>query len=98
MEDKLKEWEKLYHLKNLQIVGYRGGYPMIQFDRDESMSVSHMSEKEIKKVVRSAELGGGIELGVAYNFRKTAFLFVHPDIIVICGHEFVLSRILEKLF
>lgn len=98
MEDKLKEWEKLYNLKNLEIVGYRGGYPMIQFDRDENMSVSHMSEREINKVVRSAELGGGIELGVAYNFRKTAFLLVHRDTIVMCGHEFVLGRILEKLF
>lgn len=98
MEEKLKVWQKKYQLKNLNIIGYQGGYPMIQFDRDENMAVIDMSDREIKRVIRGAETYGGIELGVAYNFRNTAFLLVNEQNIVICGHEYVLDRILEKLF
>ena len=62
------------------------------------MSVPHMSKYEINKVLRSAEMKGGVRLGVAFNLRRTAFLLVNEDTIVICGHEYVLDVILEKLF
>ena len=42
MEEKLKYWSKRYKLKDLVICGYQGGYPMIQFKREEDMSVPHM--------------------------------------------------------
>ena len=89
MEEKLKYWSKRYKLKDLVICGYQGGYPM---------SVPHMSKYEINKVLRSAEMKGGVRLGVAFNLRRTAFLLVNEDTIVICGHEYVLDVILEKLF
>lgn len=98
MEEKLKIWEKEYNLKNLKIIGYRGGFPMIQFDREENMSFLHMPDRELKKIIKTAETYGGIELGVAYNLRKTAFVIKNDETIVICGHEFVIERILEKLF
>ena len=98
MEEKLKYWSKRCKLKELVICGYQGGYPMIQFKREEDMSVPHMSKYEINKVLRSAEMKGGVRLGVAFNLRRTAFLLVNEDTIVICGHEYVLDVILEKLF
>ncbi len=98
MEEKLKIWETEYNLKNLQLSGYRGGYPIIQFDKDEKMRLLTMSKREIDKVVKSAEIYGGIHLGVGYNLRKTAFVIVNNETIVICGHELVIERILKTLF
>ena len=43
---------------------------MIQFKREEDMSVPHMSKYEINKVLRSAEMKGGVRLGVAFNHIK----------------------------
>ena len=40
------------------------------------------------KFLRSAEMKGGVRLGVAFNLRRTAFLLVNEDTIVICGHEY----------
>lgn len=98
MEEKLKYWSKRYNLKELTICGYQGGYPMIQFKKEDSMSVQYMSKHDINKVLRSAEMTGGVRLGVAFNLRRTAFLVVNEETIVICGHEYVLDIILEKLF
>lgn len=98
MEEKLKFWEKKYNLKNLVITGYRAGYPIIQFEREENMPVLYMSEREKSRIIRTAETYGGIELGVGYNLRKTAFILINDETIVICGHEFILERILEKIF
>ena len=76
-----------------------GGYPIIQFkQRRDDMPVVNMSKREINSIIRKAETYGGIELGVVYNLRKTAFILVNDDTIVICGHEYVLDRkILENL-
>lgn len=97
MEEKLKEWENEYGLKNLHISGYRGGYPIIEFDREERMHLLRMSEKERKKAIRKAETYGGISFGVAYNFVNTSFIIINEKSIVICGHEFVIDRILEQI-
>lgn len=97
MEDKIREWSAQYRIKDMKIVGYQGGYPMIQFKKDSSMRIINMSKKEIDKIIKDAEIYGGIELGVMYNLRKTAFIMVYDETIVICGHEFVLNRILEKI-
>lgn len=97
MEEKLEQWRNEYNLKNLQIAGYRGGYPIIQFDKENSLHLLRMSEKDRKKVIRKAEIYGGIQLGVAYNFVNSAFIIVNEETVVICGHEFVIDRILEKI-
>lgn len=97
MEETLKQWAETYNLKNLQVTGYRGGYPIIQFDKEQSMHLLRMSERERKKAIRHAETYGGIELGVAYNLLNSAFIIVNDETIVICGHEFVIKRILDKI-
>ncbi len=38
------------------------------------MSVPHMSKYEINKVLRSAEMKGGVRLGVAFNLEELLFL------------------------
>lgn len=98
MDNKIKFWKEKYELKDLIVCGYSGGYPMIQFKKEQGMSLLHMSQFEINKILRGAEMTGGVRLGVAYNFRRTAFLVVNEETIVICGHEYVLDVILEKLF
>ena len=98
MEEKLDYWHKKYNLKNLKVIGYRGGYQMIQFDREENMAFLNMSKKEMDKILRHSESYGGMELGVGWNFRKTAFVLINNETIVICGHEVVIGKILEKLF
>lgn len=97
-EEKLIYWSQKYKLDNLVISGYQGGYPMIQFERREDMPIVHMSQREKNSIIRKAETYGGIELGVAYNLRRTAFILVNNETIVICGHEYVIDRILEKIF
>ena len=47
---------------------------------------------------RIAETYGGIELGVGYSLRRTSFLIVNNETIVICGHEYVIERVLNDLF
>lgn len=98
MEERLKAWENEYNLKKLQLVGYTGGYPMIQFAKEDNMEILQKTEKQIAKVVRQAEMGGGFELGVGLNLRKTANVLINNETIVIYGHEFVIKRILENLF
>ncbi|MFQ9515249.1 MAG: hypothetical protein ACLRZ9_05415 [Eubacterium sp.] len=98
MDDKIQYWSQKYKINNLKVVGYGGGYPIIQFDRDENMPVLKMSQREIEKILRRAEASGGMELGVGWNFRKTTFVRINNETIVICGHENVLDKVLEKLF
>lgn len=97
MEEMIKSWSEQYNLNDLKVVGYQGGYPIIQFKKTINMRVTNMSKREIDKIIREAETYGGIELGVAYNLRRTAFVMVYDETIVICGHEFVIKRILEKI-
>lgn len=97
MEERIKEWRTQYNIENMKIVGYQGGYPIVQFDKEKNMRITRMSQNEINKTIKNAETYGGIELGVAYNLRKTASIFVYDETIVICGHEYVIKRILEKI-
>ena len=54
------------------------------------------SENERKRIIRNCETHGGIELGVGWNFVRTAVLRINDDTIVMAGHEYVLRRMLEK--
>lgn len=97
-DKKMEYWTNKYKLKNLSLAGYQGGYPIIQFEREDDMPVVSMSQREINSVLRKAETYGGIELGVAYNLRKTAFIIVNASTIAICGHEYVIDRIFDRIF
>lgn len=98
IDDKIVTWSAKYRLEELKLVGYQGGFPIIQFKKNEYAPVTHKDKETIDKAIRKAETYGGIELGVGYNFRKTAFLNTNDDNIVICGHEYVIDRIFEYLF
>lgn len=97
MEERINEWSRQYGIEEMKIVGYQGGYPIIQFKKDSNMRITKMSQREINKIIKKAETYGGIELGVAYNLLRTARIFVYDETIVICGHEFVIKRILKKI-
>ena len=94
MEEILEQWSKTFNLKNLSLVGYHVGYPIIQFDNEDNMKLLAMSEN--KRIIRNCETNGGIELGVGWNFVRTAVLRINDDSIVMAGHEYVLRRMLEK--
>ena len=95
MEEILEQWSKTFNLKNLKLVGYHGGYPIIQFDKEDNMKLLAMSENERKRIIRNCETHGGIELGVGWNFVRTAVLRINDDSIVMAGHEDVLRRMHE---
>lgn len=33
MDEKIEQWKKEFELKDLKLVGYRGGFPMIEFEK-----------------------------------------------------------------
>lgn len=97
MDEVLDKWSKQYQLKNIKLIGYHGGYPMIEFDKEDRMKVVSMGKNEIKRVVRNCETYGGIELGVGWNFVRTALVLVNSETIIMAGHEIVISKMLNKL-
>lgn len=97
MEEQIKEWQQKYSIDNIKLVGYRGGYPMFAFDKRKIAKVSELSKRQLDKIVRSAEMTGGMELGVGMNFRKTAGIIVENETIVIYGHVAVIGKMLFKL-
>lgn len=98
MEEKLQLWSKTYNLRNLRHIGYQGGFPMIEFLKEDESVWFHLKESRINKIVRRAEMAAGMELGVGINLRKTAFVMINNETIVICGHEFVIEKIFEYIF
>ena len=96
MDEKLLEWQSEYFLENLKTVGYQGGYPIIEFKRN-SYSFETLPKKKIDKILRRAEMVAGMELGVGINFRKTAFLLINTETIVIWGHVLVIDKIVEYI-
>lgn len=98
MEEKLQTWAKKYKLDNLRLIGFQGGYPMIEFLKKEESVWEHLKESKLNKIIRQAEMSAGMELGVGINFRKTAFVLINNETIVICGHELIMEKILNKVF
>lgn len=98
MEEKLKNWSEVYHLHGLRHIGYQGGFPMIEFRKENPTFWMRLKENKLNKIVRQAEMSAGMELGVGINLRKTAFVLVNNETIVICGHEVVIGKIFENLF
>ncbi len=98
IEERIEYWTRRYKLEDLKLAGYRGGYPIFSFKRKDEYALNYMSKRELNKIIRSAETFGGIDLGVGWNFRKTAFVTIEGETIVINGHIYVVDRILEKIF
>lgn len=98
MEEKLQQWEKIYQLKELRHIGYQGGYPMIEFKKEDSNFWNELKDSKLNKIVRRAEMSAGMEQGVGINFRKTAFVIVNNETIVICGYLQIIDKIFENIF
>lgn len=98
MEEKLKVWTQRYNLHNLRHIGYQGGFPMIEFLKENESFWTGVSENKLKKMIRRAEMSAGMELGVGVNLRKTAFVVINNETIVICGHELVIDKIFKNIF
>ena len=95
MDEKIEQWKKEFELKDLKLVGYRGGFPMIEFEKNK---LKKDNKREIDKIVRRAEMSAGMELGVGLNFRKTAFVIINENTVVVCGYETIIQRILENIY
>ena len=87
MDEKIEQWKKEFELKDLKLVGYRGGFPMIEFEKSK---LKKDNKREIDKIVRRAEMSAG-------NFRKTAFVIINENTVVVCGYETIIQRILENI-
>lgn len=98
MEEKLQAWAERYKLYDLRHIGFQGGYPMIEFFKEKDSVWDNLKESKLNKIIRQAEMSAGMELGVGINFRKTAFVLVNNETIVICGHELVMGKIFEQIF
>lgn len=98
MEERLQAWTSMYHLRHLRHIGFQGGYPMIEFQKENDDFWMKLKGSKLNKIVRRAEMSAGMELGVGVNFRKTAFVMVNNETIVICGHELVIEKIFENIF
>lgn len=98
MEEQIQKWHEKYMLDKLIISGYEGGYPIIQFENNNYVKEKLLKVKDINKIVRKAEMSAGMEMGVGLNFRRTAFINVNTENVIICGHELILEKILVRLF
>ena len=85
MDEKIEQWKKEFELKDLKLVGYRGGFPMIEFEKSK---LKKDNKREIDKIVRRAEMSAGMELGVGLNFRKTAFVIINENTVVVWSNHF----------
>lgn len=96
MDKKIENWCKKYRLKSGKLVGYRGGYPIVEFELDDAELIT-IGKKELDRNIRKAELSAGLEIGVGYNFRKTGFAMINDNKLCIAGHELVIDKFFESV-
>ncbi len=89
--------EELSYVKDANVVSYEGGYPVVEFIIDEACWSLVKDKKKHKRIIRSAEMEGGIEVGVSMCFIGTARIDWAPPKLTVCGYPEVINRILKKL-
>jgi hypothetical protein len=98
IEDAIAYWKENYSfIENAELVDYKGGYPVVNFQISEAAWDLVKDKKKFKRIVRNAEMEGGIEVGVATCFYDTASLTWNPPVMQICGYPEVIQRILKKV-
>ena len=98
IEDAIAVWKEEYSfIEDAVVTGYDGGYPIVDFTIHQAVWSLVKNEKKFKRIVRSAEMEGGIEVGVSTCFRDTAYVKWNPPIMTICGYPEVINRILKKI-
>lgn len=89
--------EEFSFIEDAKVTGYDGGYPVVDFTIHEAAFSLVKSESKFKRIIRSAEMEGGIEVGVSTCFYNTAYVRWNPPVMTICGYPEVISRILKKI-
>lgn len=84
-------------VEDAKVIDYRGGYPVVEFKIDRAAWDLVKDEKKFKRIVRSSEMEGGIEVGVSTCFYGTASLEWNPPFMTVCGYPEVIQRILNKV-
>lgn len=98
IEEAVVYWKDNYSfIEDVQIVTYKGGYPVVDFTISQAAWDLVKDEKKFKRIVRSAEMEGGIEVGVSTCFYDTASLEWNPPTMRICGYPEVIQRIIKKV-
>lgn len=98
IEEAVQYWkDELSYVEDAIVVGYEGGYPIVEFRIKEAAWDLVKSEKKFPRIVRSSEMEGGIEVGVSTCFYQTASLEWNPPVMKICGYPEVINRILNKV-
>lgn len=98
VEDAIAYWkENFSFIEDAKVVEYRGGYPVVDFTINQAAWDLVKDKKKFKRIVRSAEMEGGIEVGVCTCFYDTASLEWNPPIMKICGYPEVIQRIIKKV-
>ena len=97
MEEKIKEYIDNYGYSEGQLVGYQGGYPIISLSIPDCLDVKCLSQRELDKIVRNAELVEGRKLGVGLNFRRTAYVRIQNNCIIVSGYVTIIDRVLEEI-
>lgn len=98
MEEKIKNLCKKYNFEKGNIVGYRGGYPIVEFTLTENCEGMIPKQKVLDRYVRSAEMTAGMELGVGLNFRRSASANSYQNKLVICGYIRIIEKVLEAIY
>lgn len=98
MENEILKLCDRYGVVNGRLVAYKGGYPIVEFEMSTDKQIHNKSQKELDKIVRKAEIKAGRELGVGFNFRKTAFIKLENNKIVIGGHINIVEEVVRELF
>lgn len=98
IEEAISVWkEEFSFIEDAKVTGYDGGYPVVDFTIHEAAFSLVKSESKFKRIIRSAEMEGGIEVGVSTCFYNTAYVRWNPPVMMICGYPEVISRILKKI-
>lgn len=98
MDELISNWCNKYGFQAGKVSGYRGGYPIVEFTVKNEHGVYNLGQKGLDKFVRKAELSAGSDIGVGFNFRKTAFIIWNNNSLIICGHSSVIDRVLQNVF
>lgn len=97
MEEKIESWCTQFSFEKANIVGYRGGYPIVEFTLKDNQIEKIPKQRVLDSYVRKAEMRAGAELGVGLNFRRTASANQYDNKLVICGYITIIEKVLHAI-
>lgn len=98
IDEAIEYWKEEYSfIVSADVVDYVGGYPVVDFLLKDEVCDVIKDSKSFKRIIRTAEMEGGIEVGVSYCFKDTASIDWQKPHLKICGYPEVINRIFKKL-